>query len=307
MKRALLALALIAAPTWGQPAQGPFEVRELGTHYDSLQDAIDAIGGGRGTIVIAPGRYRQCAVQEAGRIAFLAAEPGTAILDGVACQGKAALVLGGSAARVEGLVFENIRVSDENGAGIRLEGGDLIIRDALFRDSENGILAGDDEGASILIERSTFARLGLCASDCAHSIYVGRYGALVVRRSRFERGTGGHYVKSRAVRIEVTDSSFDDASGKATNYMIDLSNGAVGLIARNVFVQGRDKENYSAFIAVAPEGADNSSSGLAIADNEAGFVPGLSRTSAFVADWSGEALSLGENRLAFGLARLQRR
>src|SRR3546814_20819206 len=65
----------------------------------------------------------------------------------------------------------------------------------------------------------------------------------------------------------ITDSSFDDTRGRSTNYMIDLSNGAAGTIAGNTFVQGEDKENYSAFIMVAAEGADNSSDGLAITGN----------------------------------------
>ena len=55
--------------------------------------------------------------------------------------------------------------------------------------------------------------------------------------------------------------------------MIDLSNGATGTIARNIFVQGGNKENYSAFIMVAPEGVEHSSAGLAVTDNEAGPRP----------------------------------
>ena len=35
--------------------------------------------------------------------------------------------------------------------------------------------------------------------------------------------------------------------------MIDLPAGAQGIIANNWFVQGRDKENYSAFIALGAE------------------------------------------------------
>ena len=65
----------------------------------------------------------------AASIAYVAREPGTAIFDGVACEGKAALVLGGRSARVEGIVFQNIRVPDANGAGIRLEAGDLVVRE----------------------------------------------------------------------------------------------------------------------------------------------------------------------------------
>jgi len=107
--------------------------------------------------------------------------------------------------------------------------------------------------------------------------------------------------------VTVRGNSFDDTGGKGTNYMIDLSAGATGVIENNWFVQGRDKENYSAFIAVAAEGKDHSSSGLAIAGNDARFAPGISRESTFVADWSGDALAIGQNRLGAGLKRNDRR
>jgi len=310
MIRALtVAAALSAAAAGAQPAPARFTIVETGQGFASLADAVEAIGDGRGTIRIAPGRYRDCAVQEAGRIAFVAETSGTAIFDGGICEDKATLVLRGESAHVEGLVFTHDRVADGNGAGIRLESGDLNVDESLFRDGENGILVANDHDGTIRVEQSTFSGLGLCPEDggCSHAIYNSGEGALIVTRSRFERGTGGHYVKSRGARIEVTDSSFDDSGGRATNYMIDLSNGATGTIARNLFVQGADKENYSAFIMVAPEGVEHSSAGLAVTGNEARLVPGLNRRTAFVADESGEALTIADNRLDQLIARFERR
>lgn len=302
-------LALVLAAPIGAQRQAPFAVAETGRGYAHLQQAVDAIGGGEGTIVIAPGRHRQCAVQEAGSIVYRAASPGSAVLSGAACEGKAALVLRGRAARIEGLVFEGIAVPDRNGAGIRIEQGDLEVENTVFRDSQQGILSASDPGSTIRIDRSTFSGLGRCDEDysCAHSIYVGEYGALEVARSRFERGRGGHYVKSRAAQVAIVDSSFDDSQGSATNYMIDLPAGATGLIARNLFVQGRDKENYSAFIALGAEDIRHASAGLEIRENSAEFVPGLARRSVFVADWTGEALRMADNRLAPGLTPFERR
>jgi hypothetical protein len=89
--------------------------------------------------------------------------------------------------------------------------------------------------------------------------------------------------------------------------MIDLPGGAVGQISNNWFVQGRDKENYSAFIAVAAEGKAHSSAGLLITGNDARLAPGVERNTWFVADWSGDALALRENALGPGLGRLERR
>ncbi|QCB55938.1 right-handed parallel beta-helix repeat-containing protein [Sphingopyxis sp. PAMC25046] len=305
----LLALPLLLAPM-PLPAQtggAPYSVDGRG--FSRLQDAVDAIGEGEGTIRIAPGYHRDCAVQTAGRIAFVAAEPGRAIFDGVTCEGKAALVLRGAGARVDGVVFQNMRVPDGNGAGIRLETSDLDVVNAMFRNSEEGILTADDPDATLTIDRSTFSRLGRCdrGLSCAHSVYTGIYGRVAVTRSRFEKGSGGHYLKTRAAEVDVNDNSFDDTQGKATNYMIDLSSGSVGRISNNLFVQGRDKENYSAFIAVAAEERKNPSRGLVIEGNRASLPAGIDRRSVFVADWSGEALAIGPNELGTGLTKFEKR
>jgi hypothetical protein len=308
MKKLLIAgLAILAAPAGAQRG-APFVVQETGQGFGRLQAAVDAVGERQGTILIAPGRYRDCAVQTAGQIAFVAQQPGTAIFDGAACEGKATLVLRGAGARVEGLTFQNIKVPDQNGAGIRLESGNLQVSETMFRNSEQGILTGDDLKSQIVIDRSTFSGLGICpeGGSCAHSIYIGNYGKLSVTRSRFERGTGGHYVKSRTPIVEIVDSSFDDTGGKATNYMIDLSNGGSGTIARNKFVQGRDKENYSAFIMVAPEGVWHASK-LNVTGNDVSIAPGVDRKTSFVADASGDAIRIENNRIGPQIARFERR
>lgn len=307
---ALAPAAFIAAvPVMASSAQEtPYTVVETGRGYTRLQDAVNAIGDGRGTIRFASMRFADCAVQSQGNVTYQAAVPGQSVLDGVTCEDKGALVLRGRAARVEGLVFANIRVPDKNGAGIRLEHGNLAVSQSWFRDSEQGILSGDDPASTITIDKSTFSRLGTCeGSGCAHSIYIGNYGALTVTRSRFEAGTGGHYAKSRSQKIAILNCSFDDSRGRTTNYMIDLADGATGRIAGNWFVQGRDKENYSAFIAVAAEHRNHPSGGLAVEDNNARFAPGIDRRSAFVADWSGDAVRLGSNALGAGLVRYEKR
>jgi len=302
----LLAAALSGGPLQAQQS-GPFTIVETGRSFAALQDAVSAIGGREGTIRIAPGRYGDCAVQEAGRITFTAATPGTAIFDGGICEGKATLVLRGRSARVEGVVFTHMRVPDGNGAGIRIESGDLVVSEVMFVDGQCGILSADDPASTIAIDRSTFSRLGKHPDgNGAHSLYIGDYGALRVTNSRFERGTGGHYLKSRSPRIEVLDNSFDDSQGRDTNYMIDLPEGAVGRIAGNVFVQGVGKENYGTLIAVHAEEGDNPSAGLIIENNVASVAPGFAWSTAFVGDWSGEALVIRDNRLGERITLFQR-
>lgn len=286
-----------------QAADAPFTVAETGERFANLQEAVAAIGGGEGVIRIAPGRYRQCAVQEAGTVTFAAITPGTVTFDGTMCEEKAALVLRGRSARVEGLIFANMKVPDGNGAGIRVEQGNLQVSETLFDNGQCGILSANDPASAIVIDRSTFRGLGKHPDgNGAHSLYIGDYGSLKVTRTRFERGTGGHYVKSRAARIEVLSSSFDDSLGRDTNYMIDLSNGASGRIAWNTFVQGSGKENYSTLIAVAPEGVERSSAQLLVENNVVSLVPSFRWTTTFVGNWSDDQPVLRSNRLSKGIA-----
>ncbi|MGN6270342.1 MAG: right-handed parallel beta-helix repeat-containing protein [Sphingomonas sp.] len=300
----LLAL-LLATPAAAQ--SGAFTINGRG--FASLQDAVNAIGGGTGTILIAPGTYRQCAVQQDGNVTFKAATPGTAIFDGTACEGKAALVLRGNASTIDGIVFRNMAVRDGNGAGIRIENGDLTVRNAMFLDSQEGILGNEQGGAQIAIDHSTFSGLGTCdaAADCAHSVYLATDGSVSVTNSRFERGQGGHYVKLRTPKLTIAGNSFDDSHGHKTNYMIDLSNGGSGTITGNTFVQGKDKENWSAFITIAAEGKKFSADGLTIRDNTASLAPGIDRSPAFVADLSGDAITVADNKLGDGVRRFEER
>ena len=307
----IVAFAIAAIPVAAVLAQtsGPFTLRETGQQFENLQQAVNAIGAGQGTIAIAPGTYHECAVQTAGSVHYDAVTAGTVTFARTTCEGKAALVLRGRSAAVSGIIFKNMAVPDFNGAGIRLEQGNLDISQSWFADSQQGILSGNDSNGRITIDKVTFSGLGTCEGPggCAHSIYIGDYGTVQITRSRFEKGRGGHYVKARARTVDITASSFDDSGGRATNYMIDLPAGAAGTITGNWFVQGQDKENYSAFIAVGAEQRLHSSDGLAISGNDARLAAGVSRSTTFVADWSGDALVLGPNMLGRGLIPFDRR
>lgn len=302
-----LAILLAApAPAIAQPA-GPFVVAETKKSFSRLAEAVASIGDSDGTIQIAPGRYADCAVQTAGRVTFVAREPGTVTFDGGVCERKATLVLRGRGAIVDGLHFTNARVPDGNGAGIRLERSDLIVRNSQFTDAQSGILTADDPSSSITIEHSTFAGLGKDPRGRgAHSLYVGKYRKLKITHSRFERGTGGHYVKSRAPEVEISDSNFDDSRGQHTNYLIDLSNGASGRITRNAFLNGLGKNNHSVLISVAPEGRLNSSSGLLVDHNHVMLVPGYPWTTAFVGNWSGDTVTIRDNQLPRNMINLRK-
>jgi hypothetical protein len=309
MKTTLVVLAFFCSVSVSAQIATPFKNAQTGRGYKSLQAAVDSIGAGQGTIVIAPGTYRQCAVQKSGVIAFRAAIPGQSILDGKICDKKAALVLRGQDARIDGMVFQNMRTPDFNGAGIRLEKGNLTVTRAVFRNSEQGITTLDDKAGNIRIDQSSFSGLGHCGKGlpCTHSIDIGGYKTLNITKSRFERGNGGDYVKSRALAVTINDNAFDDSRGRDTAYMINLSVGAVGRIARNIFVHSRYGDTNRVFIAVAPDGRTQSSEGLSINANEANLAQGDDKMAVFLADWSGDGVALGGNRLGRGIKPFEKR
>lgn len=305
----ILAPLLLAAIAAAPAPDAPFTIAETGQGFATLDAAVQSVRMGRATILIAPGVYRECTVQAGGVITFKAREPGTAIFESTPCEDKAAFVLRGQGSTVDGLVFRGFRVSDGNGAGIRTEMGDLTVVNSMFLDSQEGILGGEPVGQRITIDHSTFSGLGQCdeAPNCSHSIYLANKGEVTVTNSRFERGTGGHYIKIRAPRVTITDNSFDDSKGSKTNYMIDLPEGGTGTIARNTFQNGRNKENWTAFIAVAAEAKTYSSAGLKIANNTATQAPGDDRSPAFVADYTRQRIALEGNRLGTAIRAFEQR
>src|SRR5690606_5901460 len=138
-----------------------------------------------------------------------------------------------------GLTFTNISVADRNGAGIRQERGDLVVLNSRFERSETSILAADDHLLKTTVDRSQFSQLGRCAATCSHSIYIGQVDRFQLTRSTFDHGYGGHYVKSRAREVLISENRIDDSQGRSASYLIDLSEGAVGEISRNVLIKGR--------------------------------------------------------------------
>lgn len=308
MKRLIFAALAMFSTTTATAQGGPaFQVAETGRGYATLQQAVDAIGEGEGTVIINPGTYRECAVQTAGDISYRAAVPGKTVFERKLCENKAAIVLRGYSANVDGIIFQNMQSSDSNGAGLRLEQGTLKVTRAIFRDSQQGILTAHDPRSTLTVDQTTFSSLGICTDHCAHSIYGGHIAKLTVTNSRFEKGTGGHYIKFRGREVLITNNAFDDSDGHGTNYMIDLPNGATGLIANNMFVQGLDKENATTFIAVSAEEKKQTSNGLAIRNNDASLATGVDRNTTFVVDWSGDDVSLGANRLGSGIRIFERR
>ena len=169
-----------------------------------------------------------------GRVRMIAA--------GASAERKAIWVVRGGAVRIENIEFSGARVADHNGAGIRFERGRLTVRDCAFFDNENGILAGNDGAAELVIENSEFGHNG-AGDGLSHNLYVGRIRKLTVTGSYFHHARVGHLLKSRAAENHVMYNRLTDEADGRASYELEFPDGGLAYVVGNVVEQGPDTEN----------------------------------------------------------------
>jgi len=184
---------------------------------------------------------------------------------GRSAQGKAIWVIKGANTTVENIAFTGARVSDGNGAGIRAEGAGLTVRHALFRDNEDGILAGRNPNSDILVEYSEFDRNGGGRGQ-THNIYVGAVRSFTFRFNYSHHARIGHQVKSRARRNFILYNRLMDEETGNSSYAIDLSTGGVAYIIGNLIQQGPETDNW-ALVSFAAEGTSAGPQELYVVNN----------------------------------------
>lgn len=211
-----------------------------GKPFARVSDAVSAAGSGD-TIFVQAGTYtndfstiyKDLKIVGVGGMAHFA---NTTMIP----NGKAIFVVNGDVT-FENVEFSGAKVWDWNGAGIRYESGDLIVRDSYFHDNQNGILAASNLAGTITIERSEFARNGV-GDGQTHGVYVNEIGKLTVVDSSFHDTNVGHHLKSRADSTEVRNTTFDDGA-QDSSYAIDLPNGGAATIVGNTLIQGANVGN----------------------------------------------------------------
>jgi hypothetical protein len=164
--------------------------------------------------------------------------------DGKHAQGKGTWVLAvpnSATTTIVNVQFHDSKVPDKNGAGIRHEGGNLVLRNTGFFDNENGILGGGGP-VTVTIERSEFARNGY-GDGYSHNIYIGNVDRLRVVASWFHEAKIGHNLKSRAKENIVEASYFMDGPNGASSYLLDFPDGGVVYLRGNLLHKGPNADN----------------------------------------------------------------
>jgi parallel beta helix pectate lyase-like protein len=163
--------------------------------------------------------------------------------DGAEAEGKGTWVVKGNNTTIEGIEFSGAKVSDGNGAGIRLEGTGLTVRDCYFHDNENGILTGANPASDVLVEHSEFARNG-AGDGQSHNLYIGKVRSFTLRFSYVHHAVIGHDVKSRAARNYIAYNRIMDERDGTSSYSVELPNGGLAFVIGNLIEQGPEAENF---------------------------------------------------------------
>jgi len=175
--------------------------------------------------------------------------------DGAEVEGKGIWVIKGAGTTIEGIEFSGAKVSDRNGAGIRLEGPGLTVRNSYFHDNENGILTGGDLESDIVVEHSEFARNG-AGDGGSHNLYIGTVRSFTLRYSYSHHAIVGHNVKSRAIKNYILYNRIADEQDGRASYAIDLPAGGLSFGMGNLIQQGPENDNRTV-VAYGAEGYKN--------------------------------------------------
>jgi hypothetical protein len=185
---------------------------------------------------------------------YIRAVGGNVILDadGKSYGGKGIWEINGGRVRVEGITFQNAKVPDRNGAGIRLTKGDLIVDKCTFLHNEMGILTGN-AGGTLMVTNSEFGYGGY-GDGYSHNIYVGYIDRFIVTGSYFHHARQGHLIKSRAKISIVTYCRITDENDERSqaSYELDFPSGGMNIVTGNIIQQSVNSPN-SAIVDFAGE------------------------------------------------------
>ena len=214
---------------------------------------------------------------------------------GQSSQGKAIWVIAGDDTTIENVEFSGARVPDENGAGIRQEGANLLVEHCYFHDNQEGILAADNPASSIVIDSSVFARNG-AGDGFSHNIYINHVRSFTLRYSYSTDARVGHLVKSRALRNYIL---YDRLTGEhgTDSYELDLPNGGLSYVIGTVIQQGAATQNPN-MLAYGEEGDLNPDSRLYAVNDT--FVNDLHRGDAIFVGPQVTAPVFAENDISTG-------
>ncbi len=181
-----------------------------------------------------------------------------------------------------------------NAAGIRWEGGKMVLVNDAFTNNQNGILGGagsDGTTHEIDIDHCYFADNG-SGSGNTHNIYIGAIDQFTITNSISTGAVVGHELKSRALSNTISNNLFYDGPTGTASYDIDLPDGGVDTVTNNVIEKGPQAQN-NAMVHFGGEGLPYANSSLLVEGNT--FENDLGGQAVGVLNQSGIPVTVQDN------------
>lgn len=174
-----------------------------------------------------------------------------------AVNGKGIFVISGSNVTVENIEFANAVVIDHNGAGIRQEGANLLVRYCKFSGNEMGILCGNIANCKTVVEYTEFVNGGSTLNPgYQHNIYINHIDTFIFRYNYSHDAIAeGHELKSRANNNFILYNRISNEQS-VDSRTIDLPNGGTTVVVGNIIEQGPNSAN-SNLLGYGLEGLSN--------------------------------------------------
>lgn len=174
--------------------------------------------------------------------------------------GKGIFVVKGNYCTIENIDFRDAKCLSHNGAGIRQEGSNVIIRHCRFEGNEMGILGGGTStlpNSTYIIEYCDFLNGGSTADPgFQHNIYINHIDTLIFRYNWSRDAIAqGHELKSRANHTYILYNRISNISSMDSRN-IDIPNGGTAIVMGNILEQGMNSAN-SNMLAYGLEGFKN--------------------------------------------------
>ena len=232
--------------------------------YATIAAAVAATSDGD-TVLVQAGTYindfftisHKITLQSVGGIAY-------DIASGASPPNGKAIATVDTDATIDGFGFSGAVVGDGNGAGIRYEGGNLVVNNSVFWNNQDGILGAAIPGGTVLIENSEFSNNGT-GDGFTHNIYIGNIASFTLKDSYVHDANGGHEVKSRAQVNTIEDNRIYDNNSDGS-YSIDLPNGGNDTVTGNTIEKGPNTPNFTT-IHFGGEGTPYDGSQLLVSGN----------------------------------------
>ena len=211
---------------------------------------------------------------------------------GRSVQGKAIWVINGANVSIENVEFTGCACSDRNGAGIRAQGGSLILKNCYFHDNQEGLLSSNSPAMIVTMQNCRFHCNG-AGDGYSHNIYIGNIASFTMTNCCSDGAIAGHDVKSRAQKNFIRDNRIGSTrqEGKTLDE-IDLPNGGDSYVTGNTISKSANAAGNTS-VAYAAEGAKNLRQRLYIANNT--FTTKLPK-SIFIRSFGRPSLCVVDNR-----------